>query len=510
MTVVGVFLLVFYQVILLMRVLVGRGNFKGYTQDFCCFSPLCCYSLYIPRKYTRQRRACPRSASSGTKAEEDKRVTGEASANAADAALGGKAPRQVLALGKREEEEHGRRRAAGPTAPRCPLPPGAPARRGRALTAGSAGTRRAPRRPSAAPRGAAAPCPARRRAAAPAPAARPGAPAAPRRPLGWSGRSASPPPAACGTAPSPLPPPPRREPPPRPGGRPAPTCRGPAGAARPAPPSAAAAPPPPGRGPSAQRRRRSAPCAGSRAAPRPARRQGGAGRRPPGGADGGAARRSHEATRHGARLPATSQRDAEPCATGRGAFPAPSRGAEPAVASANESRRGSAWPRPSRRAPWRGVGGPAPRGAEPARGRGRWVEPPGPAPAPRLPRGGRPLPAAAPREGPKPGAAAALFPQSNGSVRGRCCPRRDGSAGLFHKRSLAFGYCPLPIRLLRFSRRTGAPARELERRGEKTLTSRNGSLAEKSNCCVDDGSRFTTPSRQGRAFPTVSSHRRCT
>lgn len=55
--------------------------------------------------------------------------------------------------------------------------------------------------------------------------------------------------------------------------RPAPTCPGPAGAARPAPPSAAAAPPPPGRRPSALRRRRSAPCAGRHSAPHPARRQ---------------------------------------------------------------------------------------------------------------------------------------------------------------------------------------------------------------------------------------------
>lgn len=108
---------------------------------------------------------------------------------------------------------------------RCP---GAPARRGRPLTAGSAGTPRAPRRPAAAPRGAAAPGPARRRAAAPAPAAPPGAPAAPPRPHGWSRRSASPPSAACGSAP--LPPSPR------------PARPGPAAPPGAAPPGSATAP----------------------------------------------------------------------------------------------------------------------------------------------------------------------------------------------------------------------------------------------------------------------------
>lgn len=79
---------------------------------------------------------------------------------------------------------------------------GSPARRGRALTARSAGARPVPRRAAAAPPGG---CPAGRRAAAPWPAARPGAPAAPRLPPAASRRSASPPPAACGSTPGPVP-----------------------------------------------------------------------------------------------------------------------------------------------------------------------------------------------------------------------------------------------------------------------------------------------------------------
>lgn len=159
-------------------------------------------------------------------------------------------------------------------------------------------------------------------------------------------------------------------------GPPAPTCSGPAAAARPAPLSAAAAPPSPGRGPLAQLRYRSAPCAGSHSAPR----------------YDAEARPAGPKAERTAPFPPLGPRHGRTIGCG---CPSARLGPRPVPASANEGSRCGARPRPS---PWR-------LERPPAGGAGKGAGPSGLTPPSAEGRGGSAVPALCPGRSPPPGGA---------------------------------------------------------------------------------------------------------